>query len=82
MHGVCTRGCGGHDPAVCQDRCVTPAWRSVKFTQQPNDNYAYAFGNAFNYSQVPLKPAGMVQRPLPASAKRIHLTEQPLTDPS
>ena len=48
----------------------------------PNDNYAYSFSNSFNYQQVPLKPARMVQRPLPASAKRIHLTEQLLNDPS
>jgi phospholipase C len=48
----------------------------------PNDNYAYPFSNAFNYSQVPLKPARMVQRPLPASAKHIHLTGQLLNDPS
>jgi phospholipase C len=48
----------------------------------PNDNYAYPFSNAFNYSQVPLKPARMVQRPLPASAKHIHLTKQLLDDPS
>jgi phospholipase C len=48
----------------------------------PNDNYAYPFSNAFNYSQVPLKPARMVQRPLPASAKHIHLTGQLLDDPT
>ena len=48
----------------------------------PDDNYAYAFSNAFNYRQVPLKPARMVQRPLPASAKHIHLTEQLLNDPT
>jgi phospholipase C len=48
----------------------------------PNDNYAYPFSNAFNYRQVPLRPARMVQRPLPASAKRIHPTKQLLNDPS
>jgi phospholipase C len=48
----------------------------------PNDNYAYAFSNAFNYSQVPPKPARMVQRPLPASARHIHLSKQLLNDPS
>jgi hypothetical protein len=48
----------------------------------PNDNYAYPFSNAFNYSQAPLIPARMVQRPLPASAKHIHLTKQELNDPS
>jgi phospholipase C len=48
----------------------------------PNDNYAYPFSNAFNYRQVPLRPARMVQRPLPASAKNIHPTKQLLNDPS
>jgi phospholipase C len=48
----------------------------------PNDNYAYAFSNAFNYSQVPLKPARMVRRPLPASARHIHVSKQLLNDPS
>jgi phospholipase C len=45
-----------------------------------NDAGAYAFGNAFNYSQSPLKPANMVRRPLPASAKKIHLTKADLND--
>jgi hypothetical protein len=40
------------------------------------------FSNAFNYQQVPLKPARMVQRPLPASAKHIHLSKQLLNDPT
>ena len=48
----------------------------------PNDNYAYAYSNAFNYSQVPLRPARTAQRPLPASATRIHPTKQLLNDPS
>ena len=48
----------------------------------PNDYYAYPFSNAFNYRQVPLTPAHMVQRPLPASAKRIHLSKQLLNDPT
>ena len=39
-----------------------------------NDAHAYAFTSAFNYSQAPLKPVRMALRPLPATAKRIHLT--------
>jgi hypothetical protein len=35
-----------------------------------DDANAYGFANAFNYSQKPLAPARMVQRPLPASARR------------
>jgi phospholipase C len=30
-----------------------------------NDTRAYGFGNAFNYSQRPLKPVRMVTRPVP-----------------
>ena len=30
-----------------------------------NDLRAYEFGNAFNYSQPPLKPVHMVTRPIP-----------------
>jgi hypothetical protein len=48
----------------------------------PNDEQAYPFTQAPNYSQAPLKPARMVQRPLPASAKRVRLTPQMLNDPS
>jgi phospholipase C len=43
---------------------------------------AYAFTNAFNYTQTPGKPARMVHRPLPASAKRIHLTPAQENDPT
>jgi phospholipase C len=35
------------------------------------DANAYDFSNAFNYSQVPLTPAKMVTRPLPASARHL-----------
>jgi phospholipase C len=31
----------------------------------PNDARAYPFTSAFNYSQVPLRPARMVSRPVP-----------------
>jgi len=48
----------------------------------PNDNYAYRFGNAFDYTQVPLKPVHLVTRPLPASARHIHLTPALANDPS
>jgi phospholipase C len=47
-----------------------------------NDAKAYDFANAFNYSQPPLKPIRMVQQPLPASAKRIHLTPALENDPT
>jgi phospholipase C len=48
----------------------------------PNDMHAYPFTNAFNYAQAPLQPVKMVTRPLPASARRIHLTPALLNDPS
>jgi Phosphoesterase family len=48
----------------------------------PNDSQAYSFTNAFNYSQAPMKPARMVTRPLPASAKRIRITKVDLRDPT
>jgi len=48
----------------------------------PNDTHAYPFTNAFNYAQAPLQPVKMVTRPLPASARRIHLTPALLNDPS
>lgn len=48
----------------------------------PNDQQAYPFTNAFNYSQAPLKPARMVTRPLPASARHIRLTPALENDPS
>jgi phospholipase C len=47
-----------------------------------NDTGAYPFTNAFNYSQVPRKPVTMVDRPLPASAKRIRLTPALENDPT
>ena len=47
-----------------------------------NDARAYPFTNAFNYTQAPRPPATMVTRPLPASARRIHLTPALLNDPS
>jgi phospholipase C len=39
-----------------------------------NDGSAYDFSNAFNYAQAPQKPVPMVNRPLPAWAKHIHVT--------
>jgi phospholipase C len=48
----------------------------------PNDKKAYPFTNAFNYSQAPLKPVPMVTRPLPASAKHIHVTKADDRDPT
>jgi len=47
-----------------------------------NDAGAYPFTNAFNYAQKPLQPVKMVTRPLPASARRIHLTPALRNDPS
>jgi phospholipase C len=47
-----------------------------------NDAAAYPFTNAFNYAQTPLKPVRLVHRPLPASAKRIHLTPAQENDPT
>lgn len=35
---------------------------------------ACSFSDAFDYAQVPQKTMRLVRRPLPASAKRIHLT--------
>jgi len=45
-----------------------------------NDAHAYDFHNAFDYSQTPLAPVHMVKRPLPPSAKRIHLTQAQTMD--
>jgi phospholipase C len=39
-----------------------------------NDQSAYDFTNAFNYSQTPLKPIRLARRPLPASARHIHIS--------
>jgi len=47
-----------------------------------NDGQAYDFSNAFNYRQAPLAPARMVTRPLPPSAKHIHITPDLASDPS
>ena len=47
-----------------------------------NDAAAYPFTNAFDYGQVPVNPARMVHRPLPASAKRIRLTPALENDPT
>ncbi|HEV2371719.1 MAG TPA: alkaline phosphatase family protein [Streptosporangiaceae bacterium] len=48
----------------------------------PIDAAAYPFTNAFNYSQAPLKPVHMVHRPLPPSARHIHVTRTMLDDPT
>jgi phospholipase C len=48
----------------------------------PNDAAAYAFSDAFNYAQAPIKPVHLVHRPLPASAKRIKLTPALENDPT
>jgi phospholipase C len=47
-----------------------------------NDAAAYDFSGAFNYAQPPLKPVRMVNRPLPPSAKHIHLTRAMENDPT
>jgi len=47
-----------------------------------NDAAAYDFSGAFNYAQAPLEPVRMVNRPLPPSAKRIHLTRAMENDPT
>ena len=47
-----------------------------------NDSAAYSLADAFNYSQQPIKPVRMTHRPLPASAKRIHLTRALENDPT
>jgi phospholipase C len=47
-----------------------------------NDADAYPFTNAFNYSQTPLRPVRMVQRPLSPSAKRIRVTPALEHDPT
>ena len=48
----------------------------------PNDAAAYSYSNAFNYAQEPLKPLHISRQPLPASAKRIHLTRALENDPT
>jgi phospholipase C len=47
-----------------------------------NDAAAYDFSAAFNFSQAPLKPAHMVRRPLPASARHIRINQALLDDPT
>ena len=47
-----------------------------------NDAAAYPFTNAFNYSQIPLRPIRLVQRPLPKSAEDIRVTQAMLRDVS
>jgi phospholipase C len=47
-----------------------------------NDASAYSFKNAFNYSQPPLRPTPMTSRPLPPSARHIHVTKAMLNDPT
>jgi phospholipase C len=47
-----------------------------------NDARAYDFSGAFNYSQAPLKPVRMVTRPLPYSARHLHLNRAILDDPT
>ena len=41
----------------------------------PNDMNAYAFGNAFNFSQKPLKPARMINRKWPKDAYHVNMAE-------
>jgi hypothetical protein len=48
----------------------------------PNDAQAYDFSNSFNYSQAPLRPIRMVQRPLPPSARHLRITPELANDPS
>jgi len=40
-----------------------------------NDKRAYAFSNAFNYSQTPLRSARMVYRPWPRDAYHVNMRE-------
>jgi phospholipase C len=47
-----------------------------------NDASAYDFRHAFNYAQTPRRPARMVTRPLPPSARHIRLTPALLNDPT
>ena len=39
-----------------------------------NDSSAYDFHHAFNYSQTPLKPIRLTRRPVPATARHIHVS--------
>ena len=47
-----------------------------------NDASAYPFSNAFDFGHRALKPVRMVQRPLPASARHIHVTKELENDPT
>ena len=47
-----------------------------------NDAGAYDFRSAFNYSQAPLPPVHMVNRPLPPWAKHLRITPALADDPS
>jgi phospholipase C len=47
-----------------------------------NDAFAYPFSNAFDFNQRPLRPVRMVHRPLPASARHIHVTPELKNDPT
>jgi phospholipase C len=40
-----------------------------------NDKNTYAFANAFNYGQAPLKPASMIRRKLPRDAYHVNMRE-------
>jgi phospholipase C len=47
-----------------------------------NDAQAYDLSGAFDYSQAPLRPAHMVTRKLPWSARHLHITRAMLDDPT
>jgi hypothetical protein len=47
-----------------------------------NDAGAYDFSRSFDYSQIPVKGVRMITRPLPPSARRIHLTPSLENDPT
>jgi phospholipase C len=47
-----------------------------------NDAGAYDFSRSFDYSQIPVKRVRMITRPLPPSARRIHLTPSLENDPT
>jgi phospholipase C len=47
-----------------------------------NDASAYDFGDAFNYSQAPLKPVQMTTRTLPRWARRMKISKAEADDPT
>jgi phospholipase C len=47
-----------------------------------NDASAYPFSNAFDFGHSALKPVRMVNRPLPASARHVHVTKELENDPT